>query len=189
MSYIDQHQPDKRERPPPKLATSEENANTRSTQQGNRRHLPWVSVPSSGTSAAGASVGLPHRRYPLTGFLTLTACCPTNTLWLCFKPLPPIGFTTFRAFPTRPAAAPLSAPCSPAVGRPRIEASFDLRSPPLRLLGGVPSRNALKRRATSAPELCSGRASDTLRRAFRSAPGRCSLGLRPLRGFQLNRWA
>jgi hypothetical protein len=114
------------ERPPLTPTSSEEIGDTRSTQQGNRRHLPWVSVPSSEISAAGACVGLPHRRYPLSGFLTLTACYPTNTLWLCFKPLPPIGFLTFRASPTQPAAAPLGAPCSPAVGRPRIEASFYL---------------------------------------------------------------
>jgi len=64
----------------------------------------------------------------------------------------------------------------PSVAR-EIEASFDPRSPLSRLLGGVPSRKALERLATSASELCSGRASDTRRRAFRSAPGRCSLGL------------
>lgn len=44
--------------------------------------------------------GLPHRQRPLSGFPTLSAVFPRVSLWLCFKPLPLVGFTAFRAFPT-----------------------------------------------------------------------------------------
>lgn len=42
---------------------------------------------------------------------------PARTVWLYFTPLPPIGFLTFRVFPTQPADASLDESSSHAVER------------------------------------------------------------------------
>lgn len=72
---------------------------------------------------------------------------PTLALQLCFTLHPPIGFSTFRAFPTQPAVAPLDALCSPVVTcfRLRVRRLPDFsRSPAL-----------ASRPASPTSELCS----------------------------------
>lgn len=54
--------------------------------------------------------GLPPQRLPLTGFLTLSAVSSRCTLWLCFKPHPPLGFMGLQSFSRRGQPWCLSAP-------------------------------------------------------------------------------
>jgi hypothetical protein len=53
--------------------------------------------------------GFQVRAFRPQGFSPSRRLCPACASRLCFTPLPPIGFSTFRAFPTRPVVAPLDA--------------------------------------------------------------------------------
>lgn len=45
--------------------------------------------------------GLPPQRLPLSRFLTVSAVSSRCTLWLCFKPHPPLGFMGLQSFSRR----------------------------------------------------------------------------------------
>jgi hypothetical protein len=110
---------------------------------GTRRHLPWGSFPFGEESQGDrcASVCLSDAFRP-QGFSPSRRFDPTRAVWLFFTPLPPIGLPVFRAFPTQPAAAPLDARCSLAVGSARADwvSPFD-RCPRLGLLSPIRSRS------------------------------------------------
>jgi len=60
-------------------------------------------------------VGLPRRRLPSSGFLTLSTVSSHRGLVALFHATPAHRISAFRAFPTQPAATPLGARCSRAV--------------------------------------------------------------------------
>jgi len=60
---------------------------------------------------------LPHQYHPLSGFLTLSAVWSHSDLVALFHATSACRISTFRVFPTRPAAAPFGASSSPAVER------------------------------------------------------------------------
>lgn len=73
------------------------------------RHLPWGSWPFDGQQSDWSRAGLPHRRPPLAGFLTLSAACSRFCLVTIFHATAVHRLSTFRAFSARPALAPLDA--------------------------------------------------------------------------------
>jgi hypothetical protein len=83
---------------------------------GERRHLPWGSVPFGEISSGGRSAGLPSRHHPSSEFLTLSTVCTNLDLVVLFHTTSAHGISTFRAFPSQLAVTPLGARCSLAVG-------------------------------------------------------------------------
>jgi hypothetical protein len=113
------------------------------------------SVPFGVSSSGDRHAGLPLRRLPLSGFLTLSAVSSRPGLVALFRATSALRVSAFRAFPARPAVTPSGVLCSPAVG-------------------------SLARPSTSEP--CSDRASVPDRTRLGERPGRCSPDLCPLRG-------
>jgi len=115
------------------------------------------------TAVRSLHVGLPHRRLPLSGFLTLSAASSRICLVAVFHATVVRRLRTFRAFSARPAVAPLGALCSRAV---RADIT------PFRRRCDTRSFRALLRSD-----------SRTLIRMTRTRTSRCSPGLSPPRGF------
>lgn len=67
---------------------------------GTRRHLPWGSFPFGEISSGerDALVYLANAFRP-QGFSPSRRFAPTGAVWLCFAPLPPIGFWPSELFP------------------------------------------------------------------------------------------
>jgi hypothetical protein len=114
------------------------------------------------TAVRSLHAGLPHRRLPLSGFLTLSAASSRSCLVTVFHATVVLRLQAFRAFSARPAVAPLDALCSRAV---RADAS------PFRGRRDTRGFRALLRSD-----------SRTLIRMTRTRMSRCSPGLSPPRG-------
>jgi len=67
---------------------------------GTRQHLPWGSFPFGEVSTGDRSalVYLANAFRP-QGFSPSRRFAPTGAVWLCFTPLPPIGFRPSELFP------------------------------------------------------------------------------------------
>jgi hypothetical protein len=114
------------------------------------------------TAVRSLRAGLPHRRHPLSGFLTHSAASSRDCLVALFHATVVHRLRTFRAFSTRPAVAPLGALCSRVV-----RAVAD----PFRRWHDARDFRALLRSD-----------SRTLVRVTRTRASRCSPGLCPPRG-------
>jgi hypothetical protein len=67
---------------------------------GTRRHLPWGSAPFGGKNQGDRTVlvCLPNT-FRSQGFSPSQRFHPARAVWLCFTPLPPIGFRSSELFP------------------------------------------------------------------------------------------
>jgi hypothetical protein len=82
---------------------------------GFRRQLPWGSGPFGVSGPGNRYAGLPPRRLPPSGFLTLSAVFSCLGRVALFRATSAPRVSVFRAFPAPPAVAPLGALCSLAV--------------------------------------------------------------------------
>jgi len=107
--------------------------------------------------------GLPPQRLPLAGFRTLSAVSSRYTLWLYFKPHPPLGFMGLQSFSRRGQPWCLSAPIAllPSGTPQRVgQADRACGRRPISHPANRTNRQAMPLEAL-VPELCSNRASDT----------------------------
>lgn len=126
------------------------------------RHLPWGSWPFDGQQSDWSCAGLPHRRPPLSGFLTLSAACSRFCLVTIFHVTAVHRLLTFRAFSARPALAPLDAGLLSCRSGSYTDLSDRVRSARLQSVHPV--------------------GQPTLAEVRRTSPSRCSPGLSPPRG-------
>lgn len=72
---------------------------------GERRHLPWGSVPFGESSPGDRYVGLPPRHHPPSGFLTLSTVFSSLKRPALFRAGNAHGVTLSRGFPSQPGPA------------------------------------------------------------------------------------
>lgn len=137
----------------------------RADHGGVSRHLPWGSLPLGEVDAViVASVCLTDA-FRSRSFSLPQRLHPTVISWRSFTPLPPTGFSTFRAFPAGPAVPPLDGHCSPVVRwRPGSRATSELFSNPASVTVGEAVRP--RRQPLLSWSFPSSRSAEPLRRAW-----------------------